>query len=68
MNAADLCVRQAELEDELEQQLPIQEWRRLFPQWVVQDVSRSHDAAHPAPAHCHTCATATGPTPIRLSA
>lgn len=59
-NAAGLCGRQAELEDQLEQQLPIEQWRRLYPTWVVQDVRRSHDAAHPAPAHCRICAASIG--------
>lgn len=66
--AAGLCARQALLEDQLEQGLPNKEWRRLFPTWVVQDVRRSHDAAHPAPAHCRICAAATRPIPIRQSA
>ena len=55
--AADLCNQQTQLEDQLEQQLPVQQWRRLYPHWVIQDVARSHDAYHPAPQHCRICAT-----------
>jgi hypothetical protein len=68
VEAAELWTRQSELEDLLEQQLPINEWRRLFTEWVVQDVRRSHDAAHPAPEQCRICAAATRPIPIRQSA
>ena len=68
VEAAELWTRQSELEDQLERQLPINEWRRLFTQWVVQDVRLSHDAAHPAPAQCRICAAATRPIPIRQSA
>ena len=68
VDAADLCTRQSALEDELELLLPADEWRRLFTEWVVQDVRRSHDAAHPAPAQCRICAAATWSTAIRQSA
>jgi len=68
VDAADLCTQQLELEDQLERLLPIEEWRRLFPEWVVQDVRRSHDTAHPAPEQCRICAAATRPIPIRQSA
>ncbi len=66
--AAALCERQAALEDRLEQQLPTQLWRNLYPQWVIQDVARSHDGTHPAPEWCRICAAATQQSPIHQSA
>jgi hypothetical protein len=67
LTAANLCARQAELEDQLEQQLPTQEWRRLYPHWVIQDAARGHDAYSPAPEHCRICAAARQ-SPVHQSA
>src|SRR4051794_5746081 len=38
--AADLLARQADLEEQLEVQLPVRMWRRHFMGWVTQDVLR----------------------------
>ena len=68
--ATELTTQQNELEEQLENQLPIKVWRRLYPRWVVTDVLRSHDPRHPQPKHCQICAaqTATRPRRLRLSA
>jgi hypothetical protein len=53
--AAHLEQRQHDLEEQLEDHLPVSTWRRLFPRWTLETVVRSHDPAHPAPRHCRTC-------------
>lgn len=54
------------IEAQLEAQLPINVWRRAYPQWVIEDVMRSHDPAHPQPKHCPICATKAANQPRRL--
>lgn len=62
----ELTAALSTIEEQLEDGLPTTVWRRLFPQWVVTDVLRTHDPDHPQPKHCPICAAQAATQPRRL--